>query len=130
MQDNLTTQGDFPHTYREFVQKFFSDDACAAYLEQLRWPAGFCCPACQTIGMPWRQTRGRLVCSACRHQTSVTTGTILEKTRTPLTTWFEADMVADKCGYNSISLFNRFFKRIMDISPYEYRKQFQNKILT
>jgi hypothetical protein len=30
------------------------------------------------------------VWSACRHQTSVTTGTILEKTRTPLTTWFEA----------------------------------------
>jgi len=29
------------------------------------------------------------VCSACHHQTSVTTGTILEKTRTLLTTWFE-----------------------------------------
>jgi transposase-like protein len=90
MQDNLTTRGDFPHRYREFVQKFPGDEACAVYLEQLRWQKGFCCPACQTIGVPWRQTRGRLVCSACRHQTSVTTGTILEKTRTPLTTWFEA----------------------------------------
>jgi len=90
MQDSLTTKGDFPHTYREFVQEFPSNDACAVYLEQLRWPGGFCCPVCQTIGVPWRQTRGRLVCSACRHQTSVTTGTILEKTRTPLTTWFEA----------------------------------------
>lgn len=84
------TKSDFPHTHREFVQEFPSDDACAAYLERLRWPEGFCCPACQTVGVPWRQTRGRLVCSACRHQTSVTTGTILEKTRTPLTTWFEA----------------------------------------
>ncbi len=27
---------------------------------------------------------------ACRHQASVTAGTILDKTRTPLTTWFEA----------------------------------------
>jgi len=51
---------------------------------------GILLPRCQTIGVPWRHTRGRLVCSACRHQTSVTTGTILEKTRTPLTTWFEA----------------------------------------
>lgn len=84
------TKSDFPLTHREFVQEFPSDDACAAYLERLRWPEGFCCPACQTVGVPWRQTRGRLVCSACRHQTSVTTGTILEKTRTPLTTWFEA----------------------------------------
>ena len=90
MRDSLTTRGDFPHTYREFVQRFPSDEACAVYLEQLRWQKGFCCPVCQTIGVPWRQTRGRLVCSACRHQTSVTTGTILEKTRTPLTTWFEA----------------------------------------
>jgi transposase-like protein len=30
------------------------------------------------------------VCTACRHQSSITAGTILEKTRTPLTTWFEA----------------------------------------
>lgn len=90
MQDDLSVKMGFPRTYREFVQEFPSDDACAGYLEQLRWPAGFCCPACQTSCVPWRQTRGRLVCTACRHQTSVTTGTILEKTRTPLTTWFEA----------------------------------------
>lgn len=86
----MTKGGGFPKTYREFVQLFSDDNACAAYLEQLRWPEGFCCPACKQCGEPWRQTRGRLVCTACRHQTSVTAGTILEKTRTPLTTWFEA----------------------------------------
>ena len=90
MQDSVITKGDFPHTHREFVQEFPDDDACAAYLQRLRWPEGFRCPACQTVGMPWRQRRGRLVCSACRHQTSVTTGTILVKTRAPLATWFAA----------------------------------------
>jgi transposase-like protein len=30
------------------------------------------------------------VCVTCRHQASVTAGTVLDKTRTPLTTWFEA----------------------------------------
>ena len=39
---------------------------------------------------PWRQTRGRLVCPVCRHQTTVTVNTILDKTRTALTTWFDA----------------------------------------
>lgn len=29
------------------------------------------------------------MCSSCRHQSSVTVGTIFEKTRTPLITWFE-----------------------------------------
>ena len=59
------------------------------YIEGLRWPDEFFCRACGCFGEPWRATRGRLVCSSCRHQTSVTTGTIFEKTRTPLTTWFE-----------------------------------------
>jgi len=90
MQGNLTIERDFPRTYREFVERFPSDAACAAYLEQLRWPTEFSCPACGVSGAPWRQTRGRLVCPTCRHQTSVTAGTILDKTRTPLTTWFEA----------------------------------------
>lgn len=69
---------------------FPDDEACAAYLEQLRWSSGFICPACGSTAAPWRQTRGRLVCPVCRHQRSVTSGTILDKTRTPLTTWFEA----------------------------------------
>jgi transposase-like protein len=88
--NNVTRTEDFPRTFREFIQKFSDEDTCAAYLEQLRWHSRFCCPACQTIGEPWHQTRGRLVCTTCRHQTSVTAGTIMDKTRTPLTTWFEA----------------------------------------
>lgn len=88
--NNVTRTEDFPRTFREFVQKFPEEDTCAAYLEQLRWHNHFCCPACQIVGEPWHQTRGRLVCTTCRHQTSVTAGTIMDKTRTPLTTWFEA----------------------------------------
>src|SRR5450756_834531 len=80
MQGNLTIERDFPRTYREFVERFPSDAACAAYLEQLRWPMEFSCPACGVSGAPWRQTRGRPVCPACRHQTSVTAGTTLERT--------------------------------------------------
>ena len=69
---------------------FPDDEACAAFLEQLRWSSGLICTACGTAGDPWRQTRGRLVCPVCRHQSSATSGTILDKTRTPLTTWLEA----------------------------------------
>ena len=69
---------------------FPDDAACCKYLEDLRWPTGFVCPSCRTAAAPWRQSRGRLVCTACRHQGSATAGTILDKTRTSLTTWFEA----------------------------------------
>lgn len=85
----LVAGRDYPSTYREFVTMFPDAMRCAVYLEGLRWPKGFICPACHGTASPWRQTRGRLVCPLCRHHASVTAGTILDKTRTPLTTWFE-----------------------------------------
>lgn len=81
---------DYPNTYRSFVEMFPDDAACSAYLAKLRWLEGFVCPACKTNSYPWQASRGRLTCQFCRHQTSVTAGTIFDKTRTPLTTWFEA----------------------------------------
>lgn len=84
------TSQEFPSIYRDFVKMFPDDNACVAYLEKLRWPSGFVCPACGEQRTPWRQTRKRLVCPACRHQCTVTAGTIFDKTRTPLTTWFDA----------------------------------------
>lgn len=89
MCKNLEAGVDYPRLYREFVEWFPNDEACLTYLEELRWPNGFICPACLTPVKPWRETRRRLVCSSCHHQTSVTSGTIFEKTRTPLTTWLE-----------------------------------------
>lgn len=79
----------FPRLYREFIQWLPDDKACLTYLENLRWPDGLICPACHLAAKPWRQTRERLVCSTCHHQTSVTSGTIFEITRIPLTTWLE-----------------------------------------
>ena len=86
----LVAGQDYPQTYHEFVVMFPDADACAAYLQRLRWPDGFVCPACSKTATPWHKTRGRLVCPVCHHDASVTAGTILDKTRTPLTTWFEA----------------------------------------
>ena len=84
------TPTNFPLFYRDFVKMFADDTSCATYLERLRWPNGFVCPACERQQEPWRQTRGRLVCPRCRHQSTVTAGTIFDTTRTPLTTWFDA----------------------------------------
>jgi transposase-like protein len=97
---------DYPRTYREFAARFPDEEACSQFLEALRWPQGFICPACGVVGTPWRDSRGRLVCPTCRHQTTVTAGTILEKTRTPLTTWFEAawHVTTTKNGFSAKSL--------------------------
>lgn len=86
----ISKYGDYPSSYREFVKMFPDNAACEAFLFKLRWPDEFICRSCKTVSTPWIQSRGRLVCPKCRFQTSVTAGTIFDKTRTPLTTWLEA----------------------------------------
>ena len=79
----------YPKTILELEEWFATDDACREYLFQLRWPKGFVCPRCHATDA-WPASRGRFVCRSCRHQTSVTAGTIFENTRKPLTLWFRA----------------------------------------
>jgi transposase-like protein len=107
---------DYPRGWDELHAWFPDDGACLAYLEQLRWPRGFACPACAVIDEPWRQTRGRLTCRSCRHQTTVTAGTIFDKTRLPLTTWFAAAwyVTNQKFGASALGL-----KRVVGLGSYE-----------
>lgn len=53
----LVAGRDYPRSYQEFRAWSADEERCAAYLEQLRWPQGFVCPACGAAGEPWRQTR-------------------------------------------------------------------------
>ena len=76
-------------TLAEFEQRFATEGACRAYLAQLRWPTGFCCPQCKTSGS-WTTTRCLLMCRQCGYQASVTAGTIFHRTRLPLQDWFRA----------------------------------------
>ena len=76
-------------TLAEFEQRFATEGACRAYLAQLRWPTGFCCPQCTTNGS-WTTTRCLLMCRRCGYQASVTAGTIFHRTRLPLQDWFRA----------------------------------------
>ena len=37
---------DYPRIWPEFQRFFGDEEACRTYLERLRWPKGFRCPAC------------------------------------------------------------------------------------
>jgi hypothetical protein len=72
----------------EFQERFSTEQECRDHLFALRWPEGFRCPRCGCGRYSWHSTRHLCQCSACRYQASVTAGTILHKTRTPLRKWF------------------------------------------
>ena len=75
-----------------FMERYGSDYKCEAALIESRWPDGFVCPACSCAQSSSFRREGRLYyqCSGCRHQCSVTSGTIFEATKLPLTRWFLA----------------------------------------
>src|SRR3954469_14548237 len=104
----------YPTATGEFMTWFSTDADCLDYLEWLRWPAGFVCPECGQGG--WRVGDGRFECAGCGRRTSVTAGTIFDRTRTPLTVWFTAcwQFAAAKDGISALSL-----QRALEIGSYQ-----------
>ena len=104
----------YPSSLGQFQAWFRTDADCLDYLEWLRWPEGFMCPDCGHSG--WRLGDGRFMCSACSYRTSVTAGTIFDRTRTPLTVWFTAcwHFATAKDGVSTLSL-----KRVLEIGSYQ-----------
>jgi transposase-like protein len=99
----------------EFLAWFRADADCLDYLEWLRWQGEFVCPDCGHCG-GWRLGDGRFMCTTCGARTSVTAGTIFDRTRTPLTVWFTAcwHFATGKDGISALSL-----KRVLEIGSYQ-----------
>ncbi|QQK81824.1 IS1595 family transposase [Salicibibacter cibi] len=74
----------------------------------MKWKDGFCCEECGHGAYFETKTRKHRLyeCKACRYQSTVTVGTVMEKTRTDLTKWFIAIyMIAhDKGGISAHKL--------------------------
>ena len=89
----------------EFQQRFGNEEQCRDFLEKQRWPAGFWCPKCGGH-KHYRLSNGVIQCGACRHQTSVTAGTVMHRSHLPLTKWFLAMyfMSQDKRGISATRL--------------------------
>ncbi|MDQ3526583.1 MAG: IS1595 family transposase [Actinomycetota bacterium] len=106
---------DYPRSVGEFLAWFGTDADCRDYLAWLRWPDGFACDECGHVG-GWQLADGRWECRACAHRTSVTAGTIFDRTRTPLTVWFHAcwSFATAKDGISALGL-----QRTLQIGSYQ-----------
>jgi len=118
----------FPTTLPEFQKVFPNDDACEQYLETLRWPEGFICPDCGWVGDPYRfKTRSSVVlrCRSCKANTSLTAGTTMHSSHTPLSIWFwGAYLVTTQTpGQSALQ-----FQRQLGLSRYETAFQILHKL--
>lgn len=76
----------------QFMAQYGTEEQCEAALVKARWGGGFECARCahtqayefRRSSHPYRQ------CKACRYQTSLRAGTVMEHGRLPLRTWYLA----------------------------------------
>lgn len=74
----------------KLIEQFGTNEKCRAHLEELRWPNGPECPKCEGTSVLRIETRKLFECNSCRHQFSVTAGTVFHDTHLPLWKWFAA----------------------------------------
>ena len=89
----------------EFMSTFQTEEACRNYLMLKRWPNGFACPKCKAQ-QGYSLNKGHIQCAKCRYQASVTAGTVMHRSRLPLTKWFLAFYLVaqDKRGISAVQL--------------------------
>lgn len=117
----------FPRSLPEFQRLFPDEAACTAYLEHARWGAGFVCDHCGSPGEPYRFANrpGVFRCRHCNRDTSLTAGTVMERTHTPLSVWFwAAYLVASQTpGMSAVQ-----FQRQLGLPRYETAFQILHKL--
>ena len=90
----------------QFMDDYGTEEKCTQALFRWRWPNGFVCPRCEHT-RHWRhQSRAPYRCRRCRHQVSLTAGTILASTKLALRIWFLAMylMTQTKNGISTLEL--------------------------
>jgi transposase-like protein len=89
VSDRIPTEGAFPWDDPEWFRDIDrTEDRCRAYLEQLRWPDGVCCPRCESADTSRLEARKKFYCRSCRYHFSVTSGTLFHNSHLPTWKWF------------------------------------------
>lgn len=96
---------EYPKNQLEFERQFCTEESCREYLTLLRWPNGFQCPRCKNAGK-WEQSRNRITCARCHHETSVLAGTLFHGSHLSLSQWFRAAwwVTNQKSGVSALGL--------------------------
>src|SRR3989442_15904951 len=97
---------DFPKSLKESQARCRDDEACRSSRAACRWPEGFRCSRCEQAEVFALPRRRLWQCKTCGRQPSLTAGTVLHRTRLPLTVWFWATylMTTHTPGLSAVQL--------------------------
>ena len=99
----------YPKNELDFARWFTSEDDARRYLVAVRFRSGFFCVHCGKEN-PRRRSEDAWWCSACRRSFTLTTGTAMHRTHTPLEVWLRVawHMVNAKSGVAALTLSRSF----------------------
>jgi transposase-like protein len=97
-------------TIMDFMRAFNTEEKCVDYLLALKtggkeWK----CPKCGEGGYTYISTRRLIRCKACRNEESITSSSVMRKTRKPLNEWFLAIYIiaTQKTGISAMELYRQ-----------------------
>lgn len=94
----------YPRDASQLYEWFRTEHAAREYLTSVRFQVGVSCPRCHgQVGAP---KGDRWWCPPCRRWFTVTTGTLLERTKVPLRIWLEVawHLIDTKVGVSATSV--------------------------
>lgn len=99
----------------DFMKEYGTEAQCEAAFVKARWPQGFECPCCggRSAYQFMRRALRYWQCGACRHQTSLRAGTLLEHGHLPFNKWYLAIYLMVQSNKNIAA---RALMRQLDIS--------------
>lgn len=123
--------GSGPKTLPDFQRQFPDEAACVGYLYGKRFPDGFVCHYCGLsegeAGPPYTFSDRPTVyrCRRCKRDTSLTAGTIMHRSKQPLSTWFWSAFLVTGLtpGMSAVQ-----FQKMLGIERYETAFQMLHKL--
>ena len=116
-----------PKSLPDFQRVFPDESACVARLLAVRFPSGFVCSTCGDTRPPYRIASRPIIlrCRAHQHETSLTAGTVMHRTKIPISTWFWGAwlVTAHTPGMSALQ-----FQKLLGMTRYETAFQMLHKL--
>lgn len=112
--------------FEEFDCTFSDEQRCIDYLYNLRWENGWKCPRC-LHNEHWKVGDMKYKCKKCGYQSTVISGTLLQKSHLPILKWFKAAWyVANETECSNA----KKLQKLVDLGSYHTALSVLNKLRT
>lgn len=107
----------------EFQKKYDTEDKHREELLKMRYSKGFKCSKCECTEYYYLKSKGKYQCKNCKHQSSVTSGTVMNRSHLKLTC---IKMFLQTQKQLSICIFTKQIKLIPSLTSHLFHHPLQN----